>query len=259
MKAKTSQIDKQILYFNNKYSKIRDFVLQPWQKAYINRIEESFDLKKSGKHFLDIASGSGYVAVEVASRYKKNTVLAIDISPESLKIINKYKKDLCLSNLKVVSALAEDTGIKSDSFDYIVCNAILEHIENENIAVAEWKRVLKHKGKIMITVPMKYRYIWPFLWPINYFHDKTIGHLRRYDLDALKKKINLKVIKIYYTGHIIKVIGAILNIVLRSKKLAEFIEITDAKQYHIKYGSSNIVVVFENNMKKKMGEKNLYK
>lgn len=47
-----------------------------------------------------------------------------------------------------------DIQFKDGFFDYIIINHVLEHIENEEKAIAELKRVLKKNGKIMMSFPV---------------------------------------------------------------------------------------------------------
>ena len=46
----------------------------------------------------------------------------------------------------------------SESFDFVVCNAVLEHVENPARAIAELHRVLRPKGEIWVEVPMSQPY-----------------------------------------------------------------------------------------------------
>lgn len=43
---------------------------------------------------------------------------------------------------------------KDDYFDLIICNHVLEHIENDEKAIKEIYRVLKHSGKAILQVPI---------------------------------------------------------------------------------------------------------
>lgn len=43
---------------------------------------------------------------------------------------------------------------KDDTFDYIIMNHVLEHIQNEEKAISELKRVLKNKGKLIMSFPI---------------------------------------------------------------------------------------------------------
>jgi len=192
---------------------------------------------------LDIAAGSGYVSVEMAKKGLK--VIALEISEQSIKNLIEYKDTFSLNNLKPFLSKAEELPLRNESVDYVVANAILEHIFNERKAIKEWLRVLKPGGRIYTTVPLKYRYIWPFFWPVNYIHDKLIGHLRRYDLEDLERKFNLKKIKVFYTGHFSKMIGFFISTFFNFKQFDATIEKYDSKLIDRRYGASNISVVFE--------------
>ncbi|NBH32996.1 methyltransferase domain-containing protein [Clostridiaceae bacterium] len=47
-----------------------------------------------------------------------------------------------------------DIPFRDHVFDYIIINHVLEHIENESLAVSELKRVLKPDGKIILSFPI---------------------------------------------------------------------------------------------------------
>lgn len=47
-----------------------------------------------------------------------------------------------------------DIPYKDDMFDYVICNHVLEHIEDENKAIAELVRVLKPDGRIILSFPV---------------------------------------------------------------------------------------------------------
>lgn len=239
------QYKHQRSYFNKEFSNIHEYRLAQWQISYIDRIKENLltkDFKK--KTLLDIATGRGYIAIEMAKLGMQ--VIACDLSFQSIKNLGKYKKQFSLKNLQLLNCPAEKIPLPDKSVDYIVANAILEHIPNEKEAIAEWKRILKPHGKMFIAVPLKLRYVWPFLWPINYIHDKRIGHLRRYNLQNLQEKFNLRVLKVFYTGHLLKVISAITSLYVWGERFSEFFEKIDTKQESKRYGASNIIVLFEN-------------
>jgi ubiquinone/menaquinone biosynthesis C-methylase UbiE len=231
-------------YFDKEYSQVKSYALEPWQESYIQRIKKTLldkDYKK--KTLLDIATGTGYVAIEMA--LLGMNVIACDLSPQALKNLKTYKKQFKLKNLKLVECKAEELPMKTGSVDYVTANAILEHIPEEKRAVEEWKRVLKKDGRMFITVPLKLRYIWPFLWWPNIIHDKQIGHLRRYDLPSLKNKFKLSVKKVFYTGHLEKIFPIILSKFLKNNTYHQYFEERDRKKEHILYGANNISVVLQ--------------
>lgn len=231
-------------YFNKEFSSLKDYALAPWQKNYIDRIKKYMldkDYKK--KVLLDIGPGSGYVSVEMAKLGIH--VIACDLSSEAVEKLKQYKKKYKLAHLEVIHCKAEEIPLKTGSVDYIVANAILEHIPAEKDAIKKWKSLLKKNGKMLITVPLQFRYIWPFLWLPNFIHDKKIGHLRRYDFSILKQRFNLPIIEYSYTGHLVKIIGMILSLFTKNNSYDNFFEELDKKKKKVRYGANNISVIFK--------------
>ncbi len=84
------------------------------------------------------------------------------------KYLAKYKS---LFDSDKYTVLDKEPGYKPDivgdihalpfpdqSYDAMVCNAVLEHVENPKLAVEEMYRVLKPGGKILASVPFLYPY-----------------------------------------------------------------------------------------------------
>lgn len=238
------QYEHQRSYFDKEFSNIHEYQLAQWQISYIDRIKKSLltkDFKK--KTLLDIATGRGYVAIEMAKLGMR--VIACDLSSQAIQNLRKYKKKFSLKNLQLLECPAEEIPLANKSVDFIVANSILEHIPDEKRAIDQWKRLLKPDGKMFIAVPLKFRYVWPFLWPINYIHDKRIGHLRRYDLEDLKKKFQLPITNVFYTGHLVKIFSIIVSILTRSKTHEKYFETLDKKRSAKKFGANNITVIFK--------------
>lgn len=243
---KKTQYKKQIEYFDKEFSQVSHYELAPWQKSYVEKIKtyiiDNNNYKK--KTLLDIGTGEGYIAIELA-KYGVN-VIACDLSPQAIKNLKRYKKKLELKNLAPICCNAEELPLKDKSVDYVVANALLEHLPNEQKAINEWKRVLKENGRMFITVPLSLKFVWPFLWPINILYDKRLGHLRRYDRESLKKKFKLKPIKFFYTGRLMKVIGVLIAMLFKTHSFDEFLERQDQRSQNRQYGANNITVIFQN-------------
>ncbi len=240
---RNGQYKKQLKYFGNEFGNKKEYTLDCWQKRYIELIKKNMlGRNYKGKTLVDIATGSGYIAIELSKLPLR--VVAIDLSPQAIMNIEKYKKQFSLSNLRTKKCYAERIPLPDESVDYIVANAILEHIPDEKKAINEWKRILKKGGKLFVTVPLRYRYIWPFLWLPNYIHDKKIGHLRRYDKKSLEKAFCLSSKKVFYSGHLIKVIGMVISIFLGINVLDNKKKKKDKKAQDVRYGANNISVIF---------------
>lgn len=235
----------QIKYFDTKSpvpTKSDLINLSVWKRRYIERFLENFPSIK-GKKILECGTGSGYIAMGLAKKGAK--VTATDITLENLIKLKQIAAKLKIEkNISFVCCSAEDLPFKNSSFDYYIANAVLEHLPKEVQAINELERITKKGGGVMITGPLKYRYLYPFFIPLNYFHDKEIGHLRRYDDLSFKKKFKLlKLTKVYYTGHLAKVLRVLVNCIYPYFD-EETIEQEDKKREFIKYGSSNIIGIF---------------
>ncbi len=241
---KKAHYRKQLAYFEKEFSGISQYKLAAWQKSYIEKIKKYVierDFKK--KTLIDIGTGSGYVATEMANLGMH--VIACDLSPQAIKNLKHYKRRFKLKNLEPMLCKAEKLPLKDKTVDYILANAILEHIPDEDEAIREWKRILKPGGRMFITVPLKFKFIWPFLWPINYVHDKRLGHLRRYDLETLRSRFRLKVVRYFYTGHLMKVLGVLFSLFLKTNRFDKYFEEWDKRKQNKKYGANNISVIFQ--------------
>lgn len=243
--------EKQKEYFNNEFKVYTKYVLSEWQKMYINRISNFFGFNDSNLTekglFIDIGvGGSGYTVIEFAKLGM--SCIGCDLSFEGVTKAKIFSELQNVSDRTFwVVCSAEELPFKDNKFEYLCCNAVLEHLPNDKKAIDDFGRITKSNAKIYITVPLKFLYIWPFLVPLNFYHDKRIGHLRRYDKESLEQlfeNINFKVKNVYYTGHLFKVLGVIVSYIIKSKKFDIIIEDIDAKAHRKRYGASNIGILF---------------
>ena len=234
----------QIKYFEIFTKDNLDYQVAYWQQAYLEKFWNAFTEINSDKVIIDCGTGSGYMTIELAKLGTK--IITCDLTLKSLIRLKNIAENLGLSsNIIFVCCSAEKLPFKDKIADYFVSNAVLEHLPKEKKAVAEIDRVTKNNAGLMITVPLSYKYLNLLLIPINYIHDKKIGHLRRYSKELLEKKFfTWKLIKCYYTGHFNKVLKVLINIFYPffNKKN---IEVTDKKKENKKWGASNIIIFFK--------------
>lgn len=248
-KSKNAHYEKQKEYFDNEFRLYDNYVLAEWQKKYIYRISKIFGFDKSNikknEIFIDIgAGGSGYTVIEFAKLGYPS--VGCDLSMEGVIKAKQFSKSQNVQDCTFwVVCSAEELPFKSNTFKFLCCNAVLEHLPDEKQAINEFGRICQYTAKGYVTVPLKFRYLWPFFIPLNYYHDKRIGHLRRYDeksLGQLFEQKGFKVKDVFYTGHLLKVIGVILSILFRTNRFDNIIEMVDGKLQSFKYGASNIGV-----------------
>ena len=79
--------------------------------------------KREGRHFLDIGTGSGCIAITLAAMYPEAKVTAWDISEKALEVARKNAKRLGVDvNFEQVDILANSQQPKANSYDIIVSN-----------------------------------------------------------------------------------------------------------------------------------------
>ena len=104
----------------------------------------------SGLEVLDAACGEGYGAAILART--ANSVAAVDISPEA---INHARVRYSLDNLEFHEADCCCLPFNDARFDCIVSFETIEHLEDQTGMLAEFKRVLKPSGFLLISSPDK--------------------------------------------------------------------------------------------------------
>ena len=141
---------------------------------------------------LDIGCGQA----KVWQLFPKTDVIGLDISKKNLSTAKKY--------IKPIYGNATKLPFKNNFFDFILASEVLEHIYETNLVLKEINRVLKKKGKLVVTFPntssIQFRLslcLWGRNPTLNYPHN--VNHIRFFNIEDIKlmlKTTNLKVKKI---------------------------------------------------------------
>lgn len=120
-----------------------------WQKPYeVIHMLGSLE----GKTIADIGAGSGYFAFRFI--YEAAQVIAIDIEPELVQLMNQekqfYKPEL-QSRFEARLALPDDPKLKDDEVDIIFLSNTYTFLNNRVEYLNKLKRAIKPGGKIMIV------------------------------------------------------------------------------------------------------------
>jgi SAM-dependent methyltransferase len=105
-------------------------------------------------------------------------ILNSDLANINIKTTDYYSTDVDYANEDI-----QNLSFESQTYDYILCNHVIEHVPNDNLAFAELSRLLKTNGKAIITIPGDYH-----LSPtVEFKQTDSNGHFRHYGLDVIKK------------------------------------------------------------------------
>jgi len=112
--------------------------------------------KERSARILDIGSGSGQVLSRIRETFPD--IWGLEVSRQHVCEANRRLE--CGSRPRVMVGSAEEMPFKAGSFDAVVSNTMIEHIERPEKMLAEARRVLRDDGILFLTTANKY-------WPIE--------------------------------------------------------------------------------------------
>ena len=156
---------------------------------------QTIDLKKMqlkpNSKFLDLGCGEGrhcfgaYMSEEI-------DVFGFDMSLSDVgkakENFDQFNENTSTKSCNFGVADAKKLPFKDNTFDFIICSEVLEHIINYQSALSEINRILKPEGKLAVSVP-KFFPEW-ICWKLSIDYQNTPGgHVRIFKFKELKKDI----------------------------------------------------------------------
>ena len=181
------------------------------------------------KKILDIGSSSG-TNLRMLEEIGYHNYTGLD--PNDVAINQCKKKGFT----KIIKGNACNLPFKSNSIDLVIASDVLEHIENDKLALSEIYRVMKKNSYAIITVPA-----FNFLWSL---HDENSMHKRRYVKKSLKNLINHKsfvIKKIYYFNFLLFIPIYFARIIFKLLKL----NIKNENKVNSKYLNVLLKIIFK--------------
>jgi 2-polyprenyl-3-methyl-5-hydroxy-6-metoxy-1,4-benzoquinol methylase len=132
-----------------------------------------------GKRILDVGCASGNITQFFLD---KELVIGLDSSPEFIEIINE--KFQTYPNFKAVFFDITNSNVislRTEKIDTITCFNVLEHIENDLLALSNMRQLLIDKGRLILLVPA-----FEFLYGTM---DEADNHYRRYSKREISEKL----------------------------------------------------------------------
>lgn len=215
--------------------------------TYRHILNEVDKFLKSPKHILDIGCGGGTLCLYYASR--GNTVVGIDISQKAVDSARESAEflELKTASFKVMNFPNE---VPKEKFDFIIFTEVIEHLENDDLALKRIFSLLKGGGTVFISTPSKNA-------PLHRLgvareFDKRVGHLRRYTIEELvekSKKCGFIVLETQKTEGIVRnflFLNPIAGKFVRFIKffLSDWVTFVDDISLRL-FGESNIFIVLQ--------------
>ena len=148
---------------------------------------------EAGERVLDLGCGFGRHAFEASRRGAH--VVAVDRSEEEVASVTSMFRAMAAAGEAPADVVTQ--AVRADllslpfpdaSFDVVMASEVLEHIPDDDLAMAEIARVVRPGGRVAVTVPRW----WPerVCWALSReYHDVAGGHVRIYKGDELEQRL----------------------------------------------------------------------
>lgn len=157
-----------------------------WRKTMLKHLRKTRATK-----ILDVATGTGDVAIAIAQKINNSTVMAVDLSPGMLKIgEEKVKKAGLTAKIALQEEDCENLSFDTDVYDAATVAFGVRNFEHLEQGLSEMHRVLKKDGRIFVlefskpkTFPFKqlfntyFRYVLPTAGKLMSKDDRAYRYL----------------------------------------------------------------------------------
>jgi ubiquinone/menaquinone biosynthesis C-methylase UbiE len=126
-----------------------------------------------GKDVLDAACGTGYGTLMLAEAGAES-VVGVDASADAVDVARERLGE----HGEILQADLAKVPLEDDSFDLVVCMETIEHLSDGSAAIAEFRRVLRPDGLLLVSSPN------PGVYPEGNEH-----HVHEYSADELKELV----------------------------------------------------------------------
>lgn len=130
--------------FSDKY----DFFIKKADATYSSLFDDIKNELHQEQTVLDVATGTGIIATEIASKVKK--VYGCDISPNMIDICKRKAAEKGISNVEFIVCDAYQLQYDTEMFDVVIVNNGLHVMTDPKKALFSINRVLK-KGGLLIA------------------------------------------------------------------------------------------------------------
>jgi SAM-dependent methyltransferase len=138
----------------------------------------------SFNRFLEIGCGTGFVLEEISKAFSAAKLHGSDYFAEGL--VHARRRVLTASFTQLDARTMQDV----DRYDAIGAFDVIEHINEDELVLANLSRALKRGGAMLITVP-QHRWLWSAV-------DEYSCHVRRYTRKELMEKVKRSGLTVEY-------------------------------------------------------------
>ena len=117
-----------------------------WRKRLVELVAE-----RKPTNIVDIATGTGDVAISMAKKIPTSQIVGIDLSEEMLKVAQQKIEHFSIKpNIRLLCEDAENLSLSSNTFDVVTISFGIRNFENIVKGLSECYRILKEGGSLFI-------------------------------------------------------------------------------------------------------------
>lgn len=144
-----------------------------------------------GKKVFDVGAGMGRMVQFYIEQCER--VLATDIFQHQVDYMNKNFEDFSNFEAVLLDITKDDISCYAEQYDTVLCINVLEHLEDDELAIRKMKELLCNRGKLVLFVPAFQKLYCQM--------DANVSHYRRYDRNVLKSLADKCDMKVLYNGY----------------------------------------------------------
>jgi SAM-dependent methyltransferase len=123
--------------------------------AHLEKLLALTDVQPA-KCYLDLGTGSGYVALEFAARHPEIRVTGLDIATASIEANNRIRQEKGIRNVEFASYDGLLLPFPDGAYFGVVCRYALHHFPDPILAIRELRRVAEAGGFVIISDPITF-------------------------------------------------------------------------------------------------------
>jgi len=167
------------------HSFYRGTIIQRWWKQSIAKT--IWDWIPSASSLLDIGCGSS----PIISRY--SNAIGVDTNEEKLAFMRKKCTEATFKRVDTNMLMFEE-----NSFDYILCIELLEHLPRPELTIALVSKILKPEGQVVIATPDYSRPLWYIAERFTPYREEHVTKFTRRSLEEVCGRHGLRPVKHKY-------------------------------------------------------------
>ena len=121
---------------------------------YLRKILSIVEEKQQVQKVLDAGCGSGDYSFYFSERYPSAQIVGIDFDKDRVRTNNDIIQKVGAQNIRFECCRIENM-MAINEYDFVCCIDVLEHVENQDVAIKKIYDALKDNGSFYIHIPLK--------------------------------------------------------------------------------------------------------